>query len=228
MVDSFLTYEFVAPEHEGDHRGVSNVELHGSVTKVVVSKPICERARLDGKPIEGSIWHAAFLFGVLPDPDCRVTWLRFGLELFDQSACQGGRLSDSAAAVALFPEQVYSETKYKRSLKISPNLKYTVVELGGSVEATKDAVMYEPEVIAFGRRTATPCWEFRATEKQRIIGDRETFALIQKTPDLETYCRVSISLEVTTTMGLIVPLKKRELPALDECFKLLSTDPLPV
>ena len=121
-----------------------------------------------------------------PDPDCRFVWARFGVELNAWSD-PGELHEERPIAYDMFPDEVLSEIKHVKEIKIDPELKFNIftVQIGSKlfdITTKKELIVYEPQIFAYGIKTSSVSWDFESTEEKGIWGNKRNLFLIVKAP----------------------------------------------
>jgi hypothetical protein len=141
----------------------------------------------------------------VPDRACRFSWARMAAEI----SIDGDATASAPSAIAfdLFPRQVEQTTRYKRSFKITPALKFAFVEVSADVGSEGEIVRYEPQTAAAGLLTSTPTWTFTSSSRAGLTGSRELFVLLKKPKGRVARARFTVGAEVYTQFGSI-PVKR--------------------
>jgi hypothetical protein len=158
----------------------------------------------------------------LPDKDCRFVWARFGVELSARSKRDEPH-EERPIAYDMVPNEVLSETKYKREVNLSPEGKLSLGEAtvgikGVDVKTQKELVIYEPQIFAHGIGRSKVSWDFRSTKEKGIWGNKCGLLLTIRTPkNSKVKGRFLLAGEVEFNIGKWIPiaLSKRADSAVD-------------
>lgn len=175
------------------------IEIRGKTNRFAVGVPYYEnlisRLTAEGEELPHEInrmsddydFHFVSLScSFLPDPDCRFTWARFGVEL-NARPKTGTLHKEKPIAYDMFPEEVLSGTKCRRVIRFAPGLKLDLdpVDVGKElidVTTQKEFMVYEPQIFAFGVNTSKAIWDFKSTKEKGVWGNKRDLLLMVKTP----------------------------------------------
>lgn len=88
--------------------------------------------------------------------------------------------------VDIFPLNIYMPATYKQSVSISPQMKIELSKISQievsalKHENSKEYIIYQPSLIAFGKGASTAGWDFEKTLSGSIQGIKDLFVLISK------------------------------------------------
>ncbi len=154
----------------------------------------------------------------LPDNNCRFIWARFGVEISAISE-SNGILDEKPIVYYMFPNEVLSEVRYKRSVNLESRLKFNLgvvtADIGFEPAKINDFIVYEPQIFAFGIRRSNVAWDFKSTKKKGIWGNKRDLLLVIRTiKKSKVKGRFLLGAEVEVTMGkqrqIIVPFSKKK------------------
>jgi hypothetical protein len=178
--------------------GESEIEVAGKKARVAVGVPYYENlvSKLSAEkaelPHEISVmlgdydFHFASLScSFQPDPDCRLVWARFGVELNAVSG-SGEHLGEKPIAYDVKPEEVLSEFKCAREVDLGADVKVNLGPASAGVDLSRakktEFVFYEPQIFGYGIRRSNVGWNFRSTEEKGIWGNKKDLILIIRAP----------------------------------------------
>ena len=164
---------------------------------------------------------------LLPDPDCRFSWVRFGVELSARSRSDE-LLEEKPIAWDMFPDEVSSEITCMNETNFSPELK---LKLGVAdvdmklvdIRTQKKYIVYEPQIFAGGFHRSNVSWNFKRTAEKEIVGNKRNLLLIVRTPKYsKVKGRFLLGAEVEFNIGkwIPIPLHKRKDEAGDDPYDL--------
>jgi len=163
----------------------------------------------------------------LPDPDCRLTWARFGVELSARLK-SGETHEEKPIAWSIFPDELLNEVKYEREVTLTPEL--TLTPGAGNigmrlfdVRKRQNYIKYEPQIFACGIRRSSMSWNFEATKEKGIWGNKKDLLLIVRAPkNSRIKGRFLLGAEVGYNIGrwIPIPLFKRKDKVVDEEYDL--------
>lgn len=113
-------------------------------------------------------------------------------------------------AYDVFPAEVMMPVTYRRSFSISPSLKLGFVQVAQvevsafKKESSREYIIYQPEIVGFGKGESCPGWDFNRTSSRKIIGMKDLFISIKKVKHSPIRLRLSVSnVFVQTNIGRI-------------------------
>lgn len=113
-------------------------------------------------------------------------------------------------AYDMFPIEVMMPVTFKRTLSISPNVKLDFAKVAQAevsafkVENASEYIVYQPEIVAFGKGESTAGWDFNKSSSRSILGVKDLFVLVEKPRLVPAQLYLSVSnCEVQTTIGRI-------------------------
>lgn len=175
------------------------IEIRGKKNRVAVGVPYYEnlisRFAEEGEELSREIkkmsddydFHFVSLScSFLPDPECKFSWARFGVELRAKSKT-GTLCKERPIAYDMFPEEILSQIRCKREISFSPELKFSIgsVDVDAKlidVTTQKEYIVYEPQIIAFGINTLKAIWDFKSTKEKGVWGNKRDLLLIVRAP----------------------------------------------
>lgn len=227
-IEPWREFELGLPEASLQARRQSNTELEirtisGKRNIISLSKPeLFNLATLCGKsgkdlPEKIKVMLANYLFYEFrfvctfkPDKGCKFVWARVGIT-FSEKGSKGGGRSESPIAYDMYPTEVSTEIKIRRTYTIGPNFKFKdFIQANAAATREKELIRYEPEIISFGLLQSDPCWDFsKSNAKDYIIGDKELFIILKVPKGMGVKFTPTIIAEVQSFSGLfsMIPIK---------------------
>jgi hypothetical protein len=158
-----------------------------------------------------------------PDPDCRINWARFGVELSATSK-SGEPTEKRPIAWYILPKEILSQTIYQREAHFAPGIGFTLGPIKidpklVDISRREEFVVYEPEIFSFGLHRSGVSWDFKRTKSKEILGDKNDLFLLVRAPKHSSIMgRFLLGTEVECTIGklLKIALAKKE----DEAVKV--------
>lgn len=114
-------------------------------------------------------------------PSCE--FVRATVQVHMQST---GSQVEGILAYDLFPVEIYLPVTYKRTLGIEPKIKLNFVKIlqtevsAFNYEHSKEYILYQPEITAFGKGTNEPGWDFNKNSSRAVMGVKDLFLVIRK------------------------------------------------
>jgi len=139
-----------------------------------------------------------------------------------------------AIAIDMFPREIETPITLKRSLGLSPELKFSFAEVVNAeaslaeIGSSTEYIHYEPEITTFALGEPTPGWDFNKTKARPIRGSRDLFLLVKKPRATALWGRFQLTATLQTSIGRI-PLPrfvagKTAKPVIDERYLFCAHD----
>ena len=223
--------------------GLSEAQIgdaHGKQVKVAVGEPYYQNLtsefneKKEEIPSDVSSQLSDFDFHFVslscsfrPDPDCRINWARFGVELSATSKT-GDLLEKKPIAWYILPKEILSQTVYQREAHFAPGIGFTLGPIKidpklVDVSKREEFVVYEPEIFSFGLRRSGVSWDFKRTKSKEILGDKsDLFLLIRVPKNSKIKGRFLLGAEVECNIGkwVKITLAKKEDKAVEVEYPL--------
>jgi hypothetical protein len=219
MSDDFLVWvEFVVSDDDATaYRAERDVKLLGSKTnRLYIRRPRCsEVGGIDTDQTETR--RVDLTFGVIPDPDCRITWIRFSVELTAGNAEQG---EVPAVITDLTPRERTTSYQMTKSEKVEPEVGSGPFKISGEKSQTMAASVEEIVVEGYGIDSSAALWDFTSTNVRPLVGDQQVSLIVQRPRGTVLYGRFDLSARITTRLGNAIPLTKKTKEPLSATFRV--------
>jgi hypothetical protein len=160
----------------------------------------------------------------LPDRGCRFVWARMVAELTAPGRADAG----PPVAFDLFPRGIEERQTFKRSYKVTPNLKLAFAELGANAGSEQEVIRYEPRLAVAGLLTDTPTWDFYSLDSAGLVGSRELFLLIKMPKGSVVEAKFVLAAEVETLLGRVSLRRYSDPELVNRCYVLVGSPRAPV
>ncbi|HEX9983537.1 MAG TPA: hypothetical protein VGF69_09745 [Thermoanaerobaculia bacterium] len=214
--DVLLEVDLTIPDDVDDADRTDNeLRLLGkNVGRIYVRRPRCTEL-LDGEEAYESR-RIDMTFGVIPEPDAKITWIRFSVDLSAGLSDQG---EVPVVITELHPAERFAPAKVRREYRVEAKLKAEIAEAGGEEKLMVEVDAEEPEIIGYGKDGAQAVWDVRPTTRRPLVGDQQVYVVARKTRGSVLFGHLGIEAELTTRLGRVVPLRKTAEP-LQVMFRL--------
>lgn len=216
--DVLVECEFVVPEEDAQaYRAERDVKLLGSKTnRLYIRRPRCSEVDVaDTEQMETR--RVDLTFGVIPDPDCRITWIRFAVELIAGSSDRG---EVSAIVTDLSPRERFTSYQMTRSEKIAPELQAGFAKIAGERSESIAASVEEIQVVGYGLDSSTALWDFTSTNVRPLAGDQQVSLVVRKPAGTILFGHFDLHAKITTRLGNSIPLVKKTDEPLRATFRI--------
>jgi len=193
-------------------RGMGTVEnIFGEKNEIYIGKPVSyelTKDQLGDMLSQNLINHDLYLihFSVSFRPNSQCEFVSASIHVLMDYLDE--TLKSSPSSLDIFPTDVFMPVTYKRSVVVNPELKIDMAKISQidvsalKLENSKEYILYQPSIIAFGRGTNTPGWDFTKTTAQSVIGIKDLFLLVRREKRKQFRFRIKLSnCQVQTNIG---------------------------
>lgn len=148
-------------------------------------------------------YHIALICSFLPDPTCKFTWARLTVKMQCKPRQGDLQVSEKPLVCDMFPDEIHNKVKIERTFKVSGGLTYKFIEFKPESEIRSEFIVYQPEIISYGRNGSTFYWDFKESVQKSIYGDKILFAIIKKPKDSQVVGQFKIDTHIETIEKII-------------------------
>jgi hypothetical protein len=128
-------------------------------------------------------YEVAFICTFDPDIDCKFTKAKLNITMHCEPRTGRNEEERNPVVCDLFPERIIDETRVKNKIGISLGAGYETFKFKIEGSSEREAIVYEPRIIATGRGGRSPSWSFKGTTSMPTIDGDKFLLLIVKKPE---------------------------------------------